>query len=53
MGDKCEYCNRSIKPNCDWHQGRCPHTPSLMDEIIRNSYKTRFYNLIKLFGLRK
>jgi hypothetical protein len=46
---KCSICREVIKPDCTWQQGRCPHIPSLLDEIMNDNYKSRFYNLIKFF----
>lgn len=46
---RCSICREIIKPTCDWRQGRCPHIPSLAEQITSNPYKTRFYNLIKIF----
>jgi ferritin-like protein len=50
---KCSICRQVIKDTCDWHQGRCPHVPSLAQSILNNPYKARFYNLIKFFKGRK
>lgn len=44
---KCDHCGEEVRPNCDWRQGRCPHRPSMLDEILLDSYKARYYNLIK------
>ena len=46
---KCSICRQVITNTCDWHQGRCTHTPSMIDQILDNPYKSRFYNLIKFF----
>lgn len=43
---KCKHCGEEVKANCDWQQGRCPHIPSMFDQIISCNYKIRFYNLI-------
>ena len=43
---KCKTCGETIKPDCDYRQGRCPHRKSLFEEILSDQYKTRFYNLI-------
>jgi hypothetical protein len=43
---KCNTCGETIKPDCDYRQGRCPHRRALVDEILSDTYKTRFYNLI-------
>jgi hypothetical protein len=44
---KCNHCGEEIKANCDWRQGRCPHVPSIVDQIKKSAYYTRFYNLLK------
>lgn len=45
----CSTCGRQYTPMCDYMQGRCPHHPSMLDTILSNSYKSRFYNLINFF----
>jgi uncharacterized protein (DUF2141 family) len=50
---KCSICRRVITDTCDWRQGRCPHVPSMAQQIINNPYKARFYNLIKFFKGKK
>lgn len=32
---KCSVCNRLYHADCDWHQGRCPHHPSVWQQIVR------------------
>jgi hypothetical protein len=46
---KCSICYKVPTPDCAWHQGRCPHHPSMLDTILSDPYKSRFYNLIKFF----
>lgn len=46
---RCSICHKVITPDCEWKQGRCPHLPSLVDQILANPYKSRFYNLINFF----
>jgi hypothetical protein len=46
--NKCDTCGKQIETNCDWHQGRCPHTPSMLDAILSSPYKTRYLNLINV-----
>lgn len=46
---KCNHCGDEIKTPCDWRQGRCPHSPAMIDCIINDQYKARFYNLIRSF----
>jgi hypothetical protein len=43
----CKTCGREYTPMCDYMQGRCPHHPSMLDIILSNTHKSRFYNLIK------
>jgi hypothetical protein len=43
---KCNFCGTDVKPNCDWQQGRCPHRSSMIDDILLDNYKARYYNLI-------
>jgi hypothetical protein len=45
----CKTCGQEYSPMCDYMQGRCPYHPSMLDDILSNSYKLRFYNLIKFF----
>lgn len=45
---KCSICRRVPKPDCDYHQGRCPHRPSMLDQIS-TPIKTRFFNLLNFF----
>ena len=47
MTDKCETCGQTYSPSCDWRQGRCPHHPSMFDQIMSDTYKTRYYNLLQ------
>lgn len=52
---KCSLCLKTISEvsHCDWNQGRCPHVPSLLDNILADGYKSRLYNLIKIFKRSK
>lgn len=50
---KCRACNEIYSPQCDWRQGRCPNHPAFLDTILSDNYKSRFYNLIKLFKRNK
>ena len=52
---KCSICRKPIAEvtSCDWHQGRCPHAPSLAQRVVNDPYKARFFNLIKFFKGRK
>jgi hypothetical protein len=49
----CKTCGQEYSPMCDYMQGRCPHHPSMLDDILSNPYKLRFYNLIKFFKEKK
>jgi hypothetical protein len=53
MKQKCAICFKEIEPNCDWRQGRCPHRPSMVDSILTDPYKSRFYNLLKFLRIIK
>jgi hypothetical protein len=46
---KCSICRKIPKPDCDYKQGRCPHRPSMFEQIINNPYKSRFFNLLNFF----
>lgn len=52
---RCAICRKPIAEvsSCDWQQGRCPHMPSMLDNILADGYKSRFYNLIKFFQRKK
>lgn len=51
--ERCNFCNKTVTPECDWRQGRCPHRPSMLDYILEDTYKSRFYNLLKFFKGKK
>jgi hypothetical protein len=44
---KCNFCGKDVAPTCDWQQGRCPHRSAMIDDILLDNYKARYYNLIK------
>jgi hypothetical protein len=46
---KCSICRKIPQPDCDYKQGRCPHRPSIFEQIISNPYKSRFFNLLNFF----
>lgn len=50
---RCSVCGQVPTAQCDWMQGRCPHRPSMFDNIMSSSYKTRFYNLLKYITGKK
>jgi len=39
---KCNTCGEEIKMNCDWRQGRCPHSQPMLTD-----YHFRYVNLWK------
>jgi hypothetical protein len=43
---KCSTCGNNYSPQCDYQQGRCPHHPSMLDQILNDAYKSRYLNLI-------
>jgi hypothetical protein len=43
---KCDQCGNEYSASCDYKQGRCPHHPSMLDQILADPYKSRFYNLL-------
>jgi len=49
----CKTCGKEYNPTCDFRQGRCPHHPSMLEQILANPYKSKFYNLIKFFTGKK
>ena len=53
MRQKCAICYKTIQPDCDWNQGRCPHRPSIAETIMNDPYKARFLNLFKFFRRNK
>ena len=46
---KCLHCGELVHRDCAWRQGRCPHQPSVLDQILADPYRSRFYNLVKFF----
>ena len=50
---RCSLCGNVPAPGCDWNQGRCPHRHSVLDQILADSYRSRFYNLVKFFTRRR
>lgn len=49
---RCSICRKIPKLDCDYRQGRCPHRPSVLDQISTET-RTRFQNLIKFFTGKK
>jgi len=36
---RCSLCREIPQPDCDWHQGRCPHRePAIIETVIRNFF---------------
>ena len=31
MNKKCSICRQPVQPDCDYNQGRCPHTPAMIE----------------------
>lgn len=50
---RCTTCGMRIQSNCDYQQGRCPHSPSLLEVIMSTPYYQRFLNLFKPFKGKK
>ena len=45
---KCEHCGDTVKPNCDWRQGRCPHRPAMIDiQALINSLKGKIVSWLQ------
>ena len=43
---KCNTCGNEYSTDCNYRQGRCPNHKPMIDEIMLDNYKTRYYNLI-------
>jgi hypothetical protein len=36
---RCSICYQVPTPDCDWHQGRCPHRePMISSAVIKNFF---------------
>lgn len=46
---RCSVCRQTISADCTWRQGRCPHRPSMLDQILQDPYRSRFYRLLNFF----
>ena len=57
MDIKCKHCGltitEEIAAECTWGQGRCPHQTSLLNQILSDRYKARFYNLLRFLKIKK
>ena len=42
----CDTCGKEYSSKCDFRQGRCPHHTPMIDEIMLDTYKSRYYNLL-------
>lgn len=51
--EKCSTCGMKIQPDCDYRQGRCPHNPSMVEQILNNPHYMRFHNLLKRLRIIK
>lgn len=43
---RCSICRQTIRSDCDWMQGRCPHRP---ESVTITVVRSRIQNLIKFF----
>ena len=41
--DKCKTCHGLIRPDCDYNQGRCPHSKPMIDIQPKDTSKGHFY----------
>jgi hypothetical protein len=39
---KCNTCGETIRPNCDWRQGRCPHLPPMVSAESLKKFLERY-----------
>jgi hypothetical protein len=53
LKEKCRICLQQPEADCTWHPGRCPHRMNMLDRILADSYRSRFYNLLRLFTGRQ
>ena len=40
---KCATCRSEIKSDCDWNQGRCPHTKPMIEIQPKDTSRGHFY----------
>ena len=46
--DKCKTCHGLIQPDCDYNQGRCPHSKPMIDIQPKDTSRGHFYvSLVK------
>jgi hypothetical protein len=43
MTERCRTCGHQIHADCNYNQGRCPHTPPMIDID-----KFKIYNIIQI-----
>ena len=41
--DKCKTCHGLIRPDCDYNQGRCPHSKPMIDIQPKDTSRGHFY----------
>jgi len=49
----CHICGQVPSAACDWRQGRCPYHKSLLEQILDDNHKARFFNLLNWFNKKK
>ena len=49
---KCKVCKKDYSPDCDYNQGRCPHTPPMIDIQPKDTSRGHFYVSMVKSGLR-
>jgi hypothetical protein len=42
---KCNVCKKDYSPTCDYNQGRCPNHPAVVENILNDGYRARYYHL--------
>jgi hypothetical protein len=41
LKEQCNVCKKEYSPRCDYRQGRCPHHPSLIGNIMNQPNPTK------------
>lgn len=49
---KCGTCRNEIKPDCDWHQGRCPYRKPMIEIQPKDTSRGHFYVSLAKSALR-
>lgn len=44
----CSFCGQEYDSNCDWQGGKCPNRSTMFNEIVLDTYKMRYYNLLQI-----